>query len=39
LLSFNEELERKISHEDLQGFHKVMNALDNLIEEIEKEQK
>lgn len=39
LLSFNEELERKISHKDLQGFHKVMNALDNLIEEIEKEQK
>jgi DNA-binding MarR family transcriptional regulator len=39
LLSFNEELERKISHEDLQGFNKVMNALDNLIEEIEKEQK
>ncbi len=39
LLSFNEELERKISYNDLQGFHKVMNALDNLIEEIEKEQK
>lgn len=39
LLSFNEELERKISYKDLQGFHKVMNALDNLIEEIEKEQK
>lgn len=39
LLSFNEELERKISHEDLQGFHRVMNALDGLMEEIEKEQK
>ena len=39
LLSFNEELERKISQEDLQGFYKVMNALDNLIEEIENEQK
>lgn len=39
LLSFNEELERKISQEDLQGFYKVMNALDNLIEEIENEHK
>ncbi|MBM3186569.1 MAG: MarR family transcriptional regulator [Bacteroidetes bacterium] len=39
LLSFNEELERKISQKDLQGFHKVMNALDTLMEEIEKEQK
>jgi DNA-binding MarR family transcriptional regulator len=39
LLSFNEQLELKITHDDLIGFNNVMNSLDNLMEEIEKEQK
>jgi hypothetical protein len=39
LISFNNELESKTSPEDLKGFHKVMNALDNLMDEIDKEQK
>ncbi len=39
LLSFNEQLESKIKPEDLIGFHNVMNSLDNVMEEIEKEQK
>jgi DNA-binding MarR family transcriptional regulator len=39
LLSFNEHLESKVNPEDMKGFHKVMNSLDNLMDVIEKEQK
>ena len=39
LFSFNEELATRTSSEDLKGFHNVMNALEGLMEDLEKEQK
>jgi DNA-binding MarR family transcriptional regulator len=37
LLSFNEELTSKVSKTDLKGFYNVMEALDNVLENIENE--
>ncbi len=37
LLSFNEVLTSKVSKTDLKGFYNVMDALDNVLEEIENE--
>jgi hypothetical protein len=39
LLNFNDDLAARTSYDDLKGFHNVMNALEGLMEDLEKEQK